>query len=150
MSSAQIKNSTLMGSVYEKIPTLMGLSQGMNLLLQAQPSGRAQPLQTRPGKEPTTVGSTQRKSSALMCSVIFWILFSLHLQVYKKSLKSLLYFHRINVCVRNIYPLLMLSGPKKNIPALTHHKRTRLIGYKYSINPSSVRFTIYLFFIFSI
>jgi hypothetical protein len=82
--------------------------------------------------------------------------------VYKKSSNDLLYFHWINICVRDIYSSLMhmswifylinayvrytylsLIQSRQNYTlAFPLNKRTRLVSYKYLMNPSSSRFTI--------
>jgi len=82
--------------------------------------------------------------------------------VYKKSPNDLLYFHWINICVRDIYSSLMhmswifylinayvrytylsLIQSRQNYTlAFPLNKRTRLVSYKYLMNPSSSRFTI--------
>jgi len=65
---------------------------------------------------------------------------------------SLPYFHLINVCVKNIYLLLnvyirdiyfLLMISKQNDSSTLHFREmTRLISYKYLMNPLSSRFTI--------
>jgi hypothetical protein len=82
--------------------------------------------------------------------------------VYKKSSNDLLYFHWINICIRDIYSSLMhmswifylinayvrytylsLIQSRENYTlAFPLNKRTRLMSYKYLMNPSSSRFTI--------
>jgi hypothetical protein len=83
--------------------------------------------------------------------------YSLHTSRCIKNLStSLPYFHLINVCVRNIYPSLnvyikdiyfsLMISEQNDSSTLHLRKMTRLIGYKYPMNPLSSRFTIYILY----
>lgn len=58
-------------------------------------------------KKHNNMSLTWQKSSVLTGLAIFRFIFFLHLQLYKKSYKNILYFHHINVCIKNIYSSLI-------------------------------------------